>query len=419
MAAFDQIRDPIIRLYAGELQKKLMGGSQNSQYALYNARRSVFGNLRIPDKEKQDAYITYSDAERSRWALVRTLLNDHEDIRVPIGELRKLIQELSKAQEYFKESRNYFQRFTVVDSNLRLLATELGGISRDLALLEQAYIHNDDVAKKQIYDHVLREELEQLDAPYLFEIVDFIIEIVSSPEGDSSTGATEGLAILVKEASNLAGRLTQTNIDRRFLSAINEYVDALTEANFSPIKVDLFSNRLRFYLIEMKDEIPGFAIAELSALLLSQERVLRQFPVWRAFEADASKFDPDEQTAQKQRNLLESIAADTRQFEGVASDKVREALNRLEETGTNENKQKTAALGVWRAVENLIKINIRHVIDSVKLLQTSLTNNQIRYFKYLERLLPLLRLYAQMDPSRAWLLPVIQWLEDTLKSIKK
>jgi hypothetical protein len=46
------------------------------------------------------------------------------------------------------------------------------------------------------------------------------------------------------------------------------------------------------YLIEMKDELPSFAIAEVSALLLSQKRVLRQFPIWRDFERDASQFVP-------------------------------------------------------------------------------------------------------------------------------
>jgi hypothetical protein len=116
---------------------------------------------------------------------------------------------------------------------------------------------------------------------------------------------------------------------------------------------------------------------------------------------------------------LKSIATETRRIEGIASESVLEAFDRLVESSAETEIRNTAALGVWRSVENFLKINIRYVIGAAKSLQTNVTSNQIRYVKYLERLVPYLRLYVAMDEKRAWLLPVIQWLEDTLKTVKK
>jgi hypothetical protein len=280
-------------------------------------------------------------------------------------------------------------------------------------------LRDDEIAKKKIYQEILGKDLEQLDAPYLFEIIDFIVELTAPPPSDASENAKEGLAILAKQANELAERLAQTNIDRRFLTAINDYVGVLTDHRFSPIKVDLFSNRIRSYLVEMRDELPGFAIAEVSALLLSQERVLRQFPEWRTFERDASQFEPNEQTQQKQQELLQNLAIETRSESGIASRSVLDALERLKESSAETTLNNTAALGIWRSVENFLKTNIRYVIDAVKSAQSNLSRDQARYLRFLERLIPSLKLYVAMDERRAWLLPVIQWLEETLKAIKK
>lgn len=414
MEDFDEIRDPIVRIYATELEESLQSVAARATAVLYDAKKSLQNNRRVPQEENATAYQSYFKVEKAYRGLYVPIPTD---LKHSLDEMTSVFSVLIEATDYFRLSRRYFQRYTTIDISVSGLRNDISEVGQNIDLLKRAALENEEPAKKLIYERILGEKLDQLDAPYLFEIINFVVDLTSPPPNDVSANANEGLALLAKEAHDLAGSLIRTNVDRRFLSAINEYIGALTEPNFSPIKVDLFSNRLRFYLIEMKDELPGFAIAEVSALLLSQERVLRQFPLWRTFESDASQFQIDQDTAKNQQTLLERIAFETKRSTGIASEGVLDAFDRLVESSTES--KKTATLGIWRSVENFLKINIRYVIGVAKALQTNVTANQIRYVKYLERLIPALKLYVSMDPSRAWLLPVIQWLEDTLKTIKK
>jgi hypothetical protein len=416
MPNFDDIRDPIVRIFATEIREQLESTTLHATFALHSARRSLNSNPRVPSEDKTQATDRYFSAEQLRYKLLDPIFPS--DLKESLDQIRDIHQSLGDSLDFFRSSRRHFQRYTSIDSSLRYFHDELSTVGHDIDRLRKAAIENDEQSRKQIYESVLGKKLDQLDAPYLFEVINFFVELTNPPNAEISANASEGLALLVKEAHDLAASLIQTNVDRRFLSAINEYITALTETNFSPIKVDLFSNRLRFYLIEMKDELPGFAIAEVSALLLSQERVLRQFPAWRDFETDASRFSPDEQTSIDQQKLLESIASETKNAEGVASNGVLDAFDRLLESSSDANLKDTAALGIWRSVENFLKTNIRYVIGAAKTLRTNITANQLRYIKYLERIVPYLKLYVRMDEKRAWLLPVIQWLEDTLKTVK-
>jgi hypothetical protein len=282
MANFEEIRDPIVRIYAIELANKIETTLLRATTVFYSARRSLQNNRRIPEGEIGTAYQRYYNIELAYRRFLPHMPAD--GLKASLDQIDSAHLSLSEAMSYFRSSREHFQRYTNVDHNLRSFNDELLIIEKEIDLLQGATLHSNDEARKEIYERVLGEKLDQLDAPYLFEIINYIVELTNTPAVEASASAGEGLALLVKEANDLAKSLVQTNVDRRFLSAINEYIGALTESNFSPIKVDLFSNRLRFYLVEMKDELPGFAIAEVSALLLSQERVLRQFPTWRAFE---------------------------------------------------------------------------------------------------------------------------------------
>ncbi|WP_315799421.1 hypothetical protein [Bradyrhizobium sp. SZCCHNR1002] len=419
MADLEDVKDPILRVFALEtlntVQALLNTGIYN---ILHGAKKSLNGSVKAPKQAKEEGNAHFHELELRRNELHLAKLSSSASDQL-IRTASRALRSMRDATEYYRSTRNFFVRFTKTDHNLFAYKEVILSIENDLDLAEKAIFQNDETAKKEVYQKVFGERLDQLDAPYLFDIQDFKIELTSPPNSETTPTATEGLALLLKEAHALASSLAQTNVDRRFVSAINEYIDALTEQNFSPIKVDLFSNKLRFYLVEMKDELPGFAIAEVSALLLSQERVLRQFPAWRAFEADASNFNPDEETSTTQEELLAHIANETKGSTDIASTSVLEALDRLIETSEDPLTKKTAELGVWRSVENFLKTNIKHVVDAAKSVQQNVTQNQLRYLKYAERLLPAARLYATMDSSRAWLLPVIQLLEDTIKQMKK
>jgi len=416
MAEFNISRDPIVRLYADELSDRIESFASEAVRVCYRAKKSLDGNPRVPGIERTTAYSKFvgtEDAQRQYFGSIPQLA-PHEAISL----MRDCHRAASEGLEYFRGTRHHFQRSTSIDRDLRVLKLSSLTIGSRIDVLDKA-IGGDTEALKAVYAAILGEKLDQLDAPYLFEVIDSVVELSSPAEFDLASNAKEGLALLIKTANDLAGSLISTNLDKRFLGALNDYIEALADQNFSPIKVDLLSNRLRTYLTEMKDELPAFAIAEVSALLLSQERVLRQFPTWRQFEAEASNYEPDDQTAEHQKALLEDITTQTKTTDGIATPNVLDALDRLLETNAEPTTKQTTALGVWRSVENFLKTNIRHMIGFGKSLQANLTLNQARYAKYLERLIPSLKLYASLDPSHAWLLPVIHWLEDTLKALKK
>ncbi|MGJ4937175.1 hypothetical protein [Bradyrhizobium sp. HKCCYLRH3083] len=416
MTEFDSIKDPIIRIYALDLLKHFRSAlSYGYAVVLDDARKSLNRSQRVPAQiQRRGREKNYEIAQLYRaFHAIEPATPDKE-----LEVLSRILGELNTISDFFLSTRSYFTRYTNIDERLANYQADIASLDKEMETLRSAVNGSED-AKKEIYHSVMRERFDQLDAPYLFEIVDFVIELTNPPPFDNPPNATEGLAALVKQAHELAKTLTQTNVDRRFVSAIHDYIDALTEEHFSPIKIDLISNRLRFHLVEMRDEIPGFAIAEVSALLLSQERVLRQFPMWRAFEAEASKFDPNEEITTKQTELLSQVASETRNSTGIASDRVIEAFDRLIETNDDISSNKTAEFGVWRSVENFLKTNIRHVINAAKSIQKNATQHQIKYMTYIERLLPAAKLYASMDSSKAWLLPVILWIEDTIKQLKR
>ncbi len=421
MQSFEKIKDPIIRIYGMEVSKRLTEVSSHSSSVLYGAKRSVQANPRIDEPFKRQASEAYSATERvlySSYRLVHTKSPEDIDIKTTIDNILALQKDNLDATGFFITSRRFFQRYTNIDTSLNSLLKDLNSLETEVILLRKACLDGDEKAKKQIYDNILGEKLEQLDAPYLFDIVNFIVELLAPPLAEPSANATEALALLTKEAADLAAHIVQTNVDRRFLSALQDYISALTEHSFSPIKVDLYSNKLRAYLIEMKEQLPGFAIAEVSALLLSQEQVLRQFPAWRSFESDASKFSPTKEMFGQNQRLLEGLAAVTRNSEGVASDGVLDAFDKLEDSIDALNVRNTTELGVFRSIENFIKTNIRHVINTAKAWQVNSSPNQARYARYLERLIPLIKLYIAANEKYAWLLPVIQWLEDLIKTKK-
>lgn len=412
-------RDPILKIYVVDLLKQRREWARTVSDAFDRAQHSTARSSRTTVEDSRIAYSAYSSARRIIYPhSFLKIPDDTENIAGRVDEAIATVGELLDSADQLVRARRGMARYTNIDAALDGARQTLLEFNTDLSLAKEA-ISGNETARKSIYDRVLGEKLNQLDAPYLFDIVDFLIQLLNPPAAETSANAAEALALLTKQAFEIAERLDKTNVDRRFASALREYVDVLTEQNFSPIKVELFSNKLRAYLFELKDELPGFAIAEVSALLLSQEQVLRQFPAWRAFEAEASRFALDKQEAERQRAVLENIAAETKTAGEVASESVREALARLEESSHSGTTKTTTELGIWRSLENFVKTNLRVLIATSRNLQEYVSTNQYLYLKYIERLLPHLKLYVAMKENLAWLMPVLHWVEEYIKSVKK
>ncbi|WP_128959932.1 hypothetical protein [Bradyrhizobium guangzhouense] len=420
MSVLDGLRlDPILKMFAIDLLRQQRGWAHAASGTFDRARRSVTRSHHTSAEDSQAAETAYWNAEKAIYPQVLYAVpDDNEELAKSVEEVGAVIEQLLDSTKQLIRARNGITRYTIIDANLEETRVALTELHAGLGLLRDA-ISGQDEARRQIYDRVLGKKLDQLDAPYLFNIVDFLIELLAPPPADTPASAAEALALLTKQAFEIAERLDKTNVDRRFASALREYVDVLTEQNFSPIKVELFSNKLRAYLFELKDELPGFAIAEVSALLLSQEQVLRQFPAWRAFEADATRFMLDKPEIEKQRVVLDGITSETKATDGVVSEAVLDALSRLGESSHSGTTKTTTELGIWRSLENFVKTNVRFLIVATRNLQEYVSTNQYLYLKYIERLLPYLKLYVAMRENLAWLTPVLHWLEDYLKTVKK
>lgn len=294
MATLDALkRDPILKIYAVDFLDRRRDWLRATSDIFNRARRSIDRSYRTTIEESRTAYMAYWKAEEAIFSPTFFQFSDEiEGLSKSIDEAKAVNDQVGETLSQLFRARTGFTRYTSIDAELEASKTQLSRSEEELGKLKRA-ISGDEEARREIYEVVLGEKLEQLDAPYLFSVVDFLVQLLAPQPPDASANANESLALLTKQAIEIAERLEKTNIDRRFAFALREYVDVLTERSFSPIKAELFSNKIRSYLFEFKDEVPGFAIAEVSALLLSQEQVFRQFPVWRTFEADASKFPLD------------------------------------------------------------------------------------------------------------------------------
>jgi hypothetical protein len=147
--------------------------------------------------------------------------------------------------------------------------------------------------------------------------------------------------------------------------------------------------------------------------------VLRQFPEWQQFSRAASEFSLSEAFAREQQTALTGVAQETRNTPSVASPEVIGALDRLEEAGGQANVRETISLGVRRSFENFIKSNLGKMIETMKSLSDSLSSRQDAYVRYVDRILPYIKVVVKMRESLHWLIPVIEWMEEITKRNRK
>ena len=182
MASFVKIKDPILRIYASRLFDDYYVASTGAQVDIYSAKRSLHANPRVPQNVKDEAQPIHLKAERLFYTIRSFYGNEtFDDGHDLIKALTAWNDEWAEAAKYFSEARRYFQRFTSIDSTLYMLRRNLTLLRIEFRFWRAALMENDDDSKKKIYADVLGKELEQLDAPYLFDVIDFIVELANPP----------------------------------------------------------------------------------------------------------------------------------------------------------------------------------------------------------------------------------------------
>jgi hypothetical protein len=418
--------DPIIERFAQDSVKKLGLFHGATLRCLYQLRQSASKNRKFDNQEKQSYFSRIDQVRRLLFSYRRNIIIDTKRGRsrpkvsydALISQFLDLLPALGENLTHlYTERRRKMVFLTEIDSTLRTIIQDFEDLSESTRLLNLAFRRpKDPIIVEQIYRRVLSEHLTQENAPFLFDIVEYIIKLRIAPSGDASENdiVSQGIAHLTRSANQLLAALEQSNVDRRFLAAVKDYCEALTR-KFNPILIDLLSNRLRSFIVELKNELSGYIIAETTALLLSQEQVLRQFPEWQQFSRAASEFHPSKELMRDQQSALAAVTRETRSATSVAAPEVIGALERLEEAGNLSNARETVSLGVWRSFENFIKSNIGEMIEMMRSLSKSLSVKEDAYLRYIGRILPYIKMVVKMKESLHWLIPVVEWIEEITK----
>ena len=128
MAIFDQIRDPIIRIYAKDLLQKTESAFYVALQAFYGARKSLLANPRIPDDERRGGYEAYYEAQQVVYREFRILDHRSQDIATAIRELNSNFQKMAKIEKYYLRSRKHFKRHTTIDTALSDVSGTFGAM---------------------------------------------------------------------------------------------------------------------------------------------------------------------------------------------------------------------------------------------------------------------------------------------------
>jgi hypothetical protein len=282
-----EFSDPIVEQYGRDSVTKLGAFYGEALHVLYQARKSANSNRNFSEKERS-AYDELVRGTRHLLASFRVniVINNKTGQSRPKSSYRNLIQEIEGIRPPIQtnlalvrsERRRKMTYVTDIDSSISALIHDFEDICSRLELMKRAIGPQvDSRAIEAIYRQVLSDHLGQENAPFLFEIVEYVINLriqQTDVAADNST-VRQGIAHLIHSSSQLLAALEQSNADRRFVSAVKDYCDVVAH-KFNPILLDLLSNRLRAFMVELKNELSGFIIAETTALLLSQDQVLRQ-----------------------------------------------------------------------------------------------------------------------------------------------
>ncbi|WP_375457900.1 hypothetical protein [uncultured Enterovirga sp.] len=155
-------------------------------------------------------------------------------------------------------------------------------------------------------------------------------------------------------------------------------------------------------------------VADLTAVLLAQEQVFSQFDIWKEFSDSSSQYREGIEQKQAKSDVLRAVTSNL-PVTGVADEPTLDAFTKLSEANSALQAKPTTEMGVSRSTDNFIKQNIRYIVDQIRLAGAGALRLSDGYIKFIRRILPMAKLYCSMNEDLKWLLPVIEWISETLK----
>jgi hypothetical protein len=164
------------------------------------------------------------------------------------------------------------------------LVERMYSIYDDLVIVHDAMAKRGKKPLEKIYQREVGSRLSQEPAPYLFAVRDGVIDQQQAKSERSAVIANaESLSVLRTQALELSNVIKLSNADPRLLAKVTRYLDGTALESFSSIRLELYANEIRALVSTASGELGGAAIISATALLLTHEQVMSQFPNWRDF----------------------------------------------------------------------------------------------------------------------------------------
>jgi hypothetical protein len=257
-------------------------------------------------------------------------------------------------------------------------------------------------------------KIAQNPAPHYFQIEKGVIDAQFPESDDLKPSGRETLDALTDQARDLLAALHNTNSDPRLLIVVQRYIEALDPSSFSSVRLELFANNIRGLLHTFKDELSGPAIVSATALMLSHEQSMRQFPQWREFvEQGPIRVLSKDKLDQHNRTIIELLISPGADLSLAISAKAKAAALEIDQLSQNQNPKSGEYDATVRAITNFIKANVAYVLKQVKNGYVGGSSIiQKLYFSLFMKFLPHFKLFSSYVPELTWLVPILDYIQD-------
>jgi hypothetical protein len=241
-----------------------------------------------------------------------------------------------------------------------------------------------------------------------------VIDVQYPETHDLERPEFDSLKVLYDQVQTLIFALKSSNADPRLQAIAAKYAEALDVTAFSSVRLELFANNIRGLLQSAKEELSGPAVVSATALMLSHEQAMRQFPEWRAFIEQGQIASLSSDTIEKQNSeIIKVLTSQNAGFSLSISARTRTAALEIEQITSAERQDPRERDAVLRSVMNFIKANVSYVLKHAKngYIEGSSTVQKL-YLSLFSKLLPHFKLYCSYVPDLLWLVPILDYIQD-------
>lgn len=311
-----------------------------------------------------------------------------------------------------KKSQNDVSFKTLIGS----LVERMYLIYDDLVIVHDAVTKRGRKPLEKVYQREVGSRLDQEPAPYLFAVRDGVLDQQQAKSERSAVIANaESLSVLRGQALELFTVIKLSNADPRLLVKVTRYLDGTAPENFSSIRLELYANEIRALVSTASDELGGSAIISATTLLLTHEQVMSQFSNWRDFvKRPLLSLRVSEEARSTNQSIVQCLISPGAAFKlSVSSHALKVGLDLREALDGRRDEQGRVEDAVFRSLANLVKANVSYAIGLIRKGSASIHGlTSSIYFSFFLKLLPHFKLFCGYVKELAWLVPVLDYIQE-------